>query len=88
MVLVLGISSDEVSWKYLKGFLSFCLDTKSWQTDRQMDRQMDGQGDYYRASANFVWRGPHKMYLLSNFRHHLDLVSTHSDSDKGNCTSN
>ena len=22
------------------------------------DGQTDGQGDYYRASSNFVWRGP------------------------------
>ena len=26
--------------------------------DRQTDRQTDRQGDYYRASANFVWWGP------------------------------
>ena len=23
-----------------------------------MDRQTNGQGDFYRASAEFVWRGP------------------------------
>ena len=27
-------------------------------TDEQTGGQMDGQGDYYRASADFVWRAP------------------------------
>ena len=59
MVSVLCTSSDDplylykVSQIYLKRFLSYCTDTKSWRTERQTDRwidiQMDGQGDYYRA---------------------------------------
>ena len=27
-------------------------------TERLTDRQTDRQGDYFRASADFVWRGP------------------------------
>ena len=27
-------------------------------TDGRTDKQTDGQGDYYRASADFVWWGP------------------------------
>ena len=29
--------------------------------DRRTDRQTDRQDDYYRASADFVWRGPKKI---------------------------
>ena len=31
--------------------------------DGRTDGQTDGQGDYYRASADFVWRGPNKDYF-------------------------
>ena len=47
MVLILRTSSEyalylyKVSWKYLKGFLSYCPDTKSWRTDRRTDRRTD-----------------------------------------------
>ena len=58
MISVLCTSSDDplylykVSWKYLKGFLSYCADTKSWQTDRRTDKVITI------GSADFVWRGP------------------------------
>ena len=36
-------------------------------TDGWTDRQMDGQAENYRASADFVWRGPNELLLRELF---------------------
>ena len=59
--------------------------------DTRTDRQMDGQGNYYRASADFVWRGPNDDYhdhnnivnkILREFQVNLSLSLSHDDVHK------
>ena len=35
-----------------------CVIKRTRNHDGRTDGQTDGQGDYYRASVDFVWRGP------------------------------
>ena len=68
MVLLLCTSSDDalflykVSRKYLKK-ISHAVSGLWPGHEKLMDRQTDKQGDYYRASADFVWRGPNESLL-------------------------